>query len=86
LFGHVITRRSVCSAATSTAYFPITTYPTLAFETAAVTHSRKVFVVIPYLCKFLFEHVTAFYRQIPTGKYVSLMAYEQHTKACKAST
>ena len=40
---------------------------------------------MPYLYKFLFENITTFYWQISAGKHVSLMTYEQHTKACKAS-
>jgi len=85
LFGHVITCHGICSAATSSTYLPVVTDTALAFKAAAVSHSRKVIVIVPYICKFLFEDIATFYRQITTGKYVSLMSYEEHPKACKAS-
>ncbi len=81
-FGHIIARCRISSGATSAANLPVPADTTLTLEAAAVTHPRKVFVIVPYIREFLFEHIAAVYRQIPAGKYVSLMAYEQYAETC----
>ena len=60
--GHVITRCRIRSAATATANLPITTDTALTFEAVTVTHSCKVFAVVPNLSNVFFQYVSAFYR------------------------
>ena len=82
LFSHIVASRCVSSGAASAANLPVPADTTLTLKAATVTHPRKVFIIVPYIRKFLFEHIAAVYRQIPAGKNIPLMACEQHPQTC----
>jgi hypothetical protein len=60
---------------------PVPAHTALVLKGAAIGHTGKVLVIIPYIGEFLLGNITAVYRRVSAGKYISLMSCEKHPRA-----